>query len=125
MERYLGKERILELYLNYAQWGKNIFGCEAACQYYYKKSCRNLTRNESARLAAVLAMPAKLSPHNSKSAFMSKRLAVIANNLYLHKIIDDSAYFGMTGTIPQAREGNSGENKTNHTDTLTGERNIF
>lgn len=38
MEHYLGKDRILELYLNYAEWGKNIFGCEAASQFYFKKS---------------------------------------------------------------------------------------
>ena len=62
MERYLGKDRILELYLNYAQWGKNIFGCEAASMEYFKKSSANLTRNESAKLAAILAMPSKISP---------------------------------------------------------------
>ena len=103
MERYLGKDRILELYLNYAQWGKNIFGCEAASQEYFKKSSYNLSRTESARLAAVLAMPTKLSPHHTKSVFMSKRIAVIANNLYLHKIINDSTYFSLTGKLPTAK----------------------
>ena len=32
MEHELGKDRILELYLNYAQWGKDIFGCQEACR---------------------------------------------------------------------------------------------
>lgn len=99
MEHYLGKDRIFELYLNYAQWGTNIFGCEAAAQHYYNKSSKNLTKFEASRLAAILAMPSRLSPHNYKSSFMNKRLSVIANNLYLHKTIGDSDYFNITGTV--------------------------
>ena len=103
MERYLGKERILELYMNYAQWGKNVFGCEAAAQYYYKKSCKKLSRNEAARLAAVLAKPSSITPYHTKSVFMQKRLAVIAQNLYLHHTIDDSGYFSITGLPPPVK----------------------
>lgn len=108
MERYLGKERILELYMNYAQWGKNIFGCEAASQYYFKKSSRNLSINEAARLAAVLAKPSSLTPYHTKSVFMSKRLAVIAQNLYLHHSIDDSDYFALTGMLPSTNKEQDG-----------------
>lgn len=100
LEKFLGKKRILELYLNYAQWGKTIFGCEAASQQYYKKSCRNLSRMEAARLAAVLAMPNKVSPLTINSGFISQRIAVIANNLFLHHWIDDSGYVGLTGNPP-------------------------
>jgi len=103
MEKYLGKDRILELYLNYAQWGRNIFGCEAAAQCYYKKSARQLSRNEAARLAAVLAKPTSMTPHHTKSVFMGKRIAVIAQNLYLHHTIGDSDYFNMTGTLPPVK----------------------
>jgi monofunctional glycosyltransferase len=103
MERYLGKDRILELYMNYAQWGRNIFGCEAASQFYYKKSAKKLSRNEAARLAAVLAKPSALTPHHVKSVFMGKRLAVIAQNLYLHHTIGDSDYFALTGTMPPVK----------------------
>jgi monofunctional biosynthetic peptidoglycan transglycosylase len=99
LEHYLGKNRILELYLNYAQWGKDIFGCEAASQFYYKKGCQNLTRSEAARLAAVLSMPSKLTPHH-KTAYMGKRIAMIGQNLYLHKSIGDSEYFSLTGLLP-------------------------
>lgn len=107
MERYLGKERILELYLNYAQWGKNIFGCEAASKQYYKKSSLSLTRTESARMAAVLAMPTRVSPTNSQSSFIAKRIAVIANNLYLHGTIDDSGFLNLTGILPPRKETDS------------------
>ncbi|MBN1578594.1 MAG: monofunctional biosynthetic peptidoglycan transglycosylase [Chitinispirillaceae bacterium] len=103
MERYLGKDRILELYMNYAQWGRNIFGCEAAAQFYYKKSAKKLSRNEAARLAAVLAKPSTLTPYHTKSIYMGKRLAVIAQNLYLHHSIGDSDYFALTGTMPPVK----------------------
>jgi monofunctional glycosyltransferase len=100
MEKYLGKERILELYLNYAQWGKNTFGCQAASKQFYKKPAIALNRMESARLAAVLAMPTRVSPNNSHSTFITRRIAVIANNLYLHHAIDDSGFFNLTGFFP-------------------------
>lgn len=99
LEHYLGKNRILELYLNYAQWGKDLFGCEAASQFYYKKGCQNLTRSEAAHLAAVLSMPSKLTPYH-KTAYMGKRIAMIGQNLYLHRSIDDSEYFSLTGLLP-------------------------
>ena len=98
MESILGKERILELYLNYAQWGKNIFGCEAASQYYYKKSCKNLDLDQATRLAAVLAKPKKLNPHYTKSILLKKRLRVIGDNLYRRHIIDDSTYITVAET---------------------------
>lgn len=98
MESILGKDRILELYLNYAQWGKNIFGCEAASQYYYKKSCINLDLDQATRLAAVLAKPKKLNPHYTKSILLKKRLRVIGDNLYRRHIIDDSTYINVAET---------------------------
>ena len=122
MERYLGKERILELYMNYAQWGKNIFGCEAAARYYFRKSAAKLSVSESARLAAVLAKPSTITPYATKSIFMGKRLAVIAQNLYLHHTIDDSGYFAITGTPPPAKQDAEMHNGTSvkkeHADSL-------
>lgn len=98
MESLLGKERILELYLNYAQWGKNIFGCEAASHYYYRKSCKNINLDEATRLAAVLVKPSRLNPHYTKSILLKKRLRVIGDNLYRRHIIDDSAYIKVAET---------------------------
>jgi len=109
LEKFCGKKRILELYLNYAQWGKTIFGCEAASQFYYKKSCKNLSRMEAAKLAAVLAMPNKVSPLSTNSKFLSQRIAVIANNLFLHHWIDDSGYTGLTGSPPPNDSTDSAE----------------
>lgn len=104
MERYLGKDRILELYLNYAQWGKNIFGAEAAANVYFNKSAFNLTLNESARMAACLAMPTRITPHHTRSRYMGQRLSVIANNLWIRRRIDAAGFTALTGMLPPGVE---------------------
>jgi monofunctional biosynthetic peptidoglycan transglycosylase len=100
LEKYLSKDRILELYLNYAQWGDDIFGCETAAQQYYRKPCSHLSMSEASRMAATLAMPSRVSPLNANSLFIQKRVEVIANNLYRRHMIDDSGYQSVAGTKP-------------------------
>ncbi len=85
MEHELGKDRILELYLNYAQWGKDIFGCQEACLTYYKKSCSKLSVDQAINLAAMLASPGKHHPNMRESQFMAKRRAVIYQNMFPKK----------------------------------------
>lgn len=57
MEHALSKRRIVEIYLNVAEWGDGIFGIEAAAKHYYGKHASSLTAQESARLATVLPSP--------------------------------------------------------------------
>ena len=64
IEHTLTKKRILELYLNVAEWGDGIFGIEAAAHYYFGKSAASLGPLEAARLAAVLPNPRKYSARN-------------------------------------------------------------
>lgn len=64
LERSLGKRRILELYLNVAEWGPGVFGCEAAARRYFAKSAAELTHEEAAALAVVLPSPRKWHPVN-------------------------------------------------------------
>lgn len=85
MEKKLGKDRILELYLNYAQWGKDIFGCEAACKEYYKKNCNKISVDQAISLAAVLASPEKHTPFMRNSNFMASRRSVIYQNMFPKK----------------------------------------
>jgi monofunctional glycosyltransferase len=54
-----GKRRMMEVYLNVAEWGDGIFGAEAASQHYFRKSVSALTQAEAARLAAALPNPEK------------------------------------------------------------------
>ena len=61
-ELVLGKQRILELYLNVVEWGPGIYGAEAACNYYNHTTARNIGRDQSARLAAILPAPLKRRP---------------------------------------------------------------
>jgi monofunctional biosynthetic peptidoglycan transglycosylase len=62
MEKVLSKKRILELYLNVAEWGEGIFGAEAASRHYYGKPSSELTPEEAAKLASVLPNPRKYNP---------------------------------------------------------------
>lgn len=92
MEKTLGKDRILELYLNYAQWGDRIFGVESAARAYYRTSAAKLGFEQSVALASVLANPERYNPHNAKSVFLSQRRAVIYNNLLLQRVIDSTTW---------------------------------
>ena len=57
MERVLSKRRILELYLNVAEWGEGVFGAEAAARYHFGTTAAALGPEQSAYLAAVLPSP--------------------------------------------------------------------
>lgn len=57
IELMWSKQRILEVYLNVAEFGPGIYGVEAAAHFYFRKPARALTWAESARLAAVLPNP--------------------------------------------------------------------
>jgi len=57
IENLWGKKRILEMYLNVAEMGEGIFGVEAAAERYFHKSAKNLSRKESALIAACLPNP--------------------------------------------------------------------
>ena len=75
-EMVLGKRRILEIYLNVVEWGPGIYGADAACNYYYRTSARNIGLDQSARLAAILPAPLKRHPErmNSYSAIIIGRM---------------------------------------------------
>jgi monofunctional biosynthetic peptidoglycan transglycosylase len=64
-ELILGKERILELYLNNVEWGPGIFGIEEAARHHYGTSARNLSRSQAAALAAVLPNPLRRTTTNT------------------------------------------------------------
>ena len=61
-EFVLGKQRILELYLNVVEWGPGIYGADAACENYYRTSAKSVGRDQAARLAAILPAPLKRKP---------------------------------------------------------------
>jgi len=72
IEKILSKKRIIELYLNVAEWGEGIFGIEAASRAYFGKSAAALSAREAATLAAVLPNPRRYHPLGS-SKFVRNR----------------------------------------------------
>ena len=75
-ELVLGKQRILELYLNVVEWGPAIYGAESACRNWDKTSARTVSREESAQLAAILPAPLKRKPER-----MSHYTAIILERM--------------------------------------------
>jgi monofunctional glycosyltransferase len=61
-EWILGKDRILELYVNVAEFGPGIFGAEAAARHHYGVAAAGLSRHQAAGLAAVLPAPLQRRP---------------------------------------------------------------
>lgn len=75
-----GKKRILEVYANVAEMGKLTFGVEASSRRFFGKPAVNLTRNEAARLAAVLPSPRKWSAAKP-GPYVSRRTSTIARGI--------------------------------------------
>lgn len=93
LEAVWGKKRILEVYLNVAEFGKGIYGVEAASQHYFGKSARHLSANQAARLAVLLPSPRKRDP-NHLTPNLLERVAWIERQMqqlgagYLTPILD-------------------------------------
>jgi monofunctional biosynthetic peptidoglycan transglycosylase len=62
IEGLWGKRRIMEVYLNIAEWGPGVYGIEAAARYHFKKPARKLTRAEVFRLVSILPSPLRWNP---------------------------------------------------------------
>lgn len=76
LEAVMDKQRILEIYLNVAEWGEGIFGAEAAARHYFKSSAATLTSEQAARLAAMLPRP-RYYDSNRSSVYLSNYTARI------------------------------------------------
>lgn len=72
IEIFWSKERIMEVYLNSIEMGNGIYGAEAASQYWYRKSAKNLSPREAAGIAAILPNPRKFKASNS-SPYIARR----------------------------------------------------
>jgi monofunctional biosynthetic peptidoglycan transglycosylase len=72
------KERVLEIYLNIAEWGPGIFGAEAAARSHFGRSASQLTAQEAALLAVSLP-----SPIERRAGYPDQQMRRLANNLLL------------------------------------------
>ena len=62
LESGLGKQRILEIYLNVVEWGPGIYGAEAAAKHHFGTTAARLSKDQAARLAAILPSPLRRRP---------------------------------------------------------------
>lgn len=85
LEAFLSKQRILELYLNHAEWGQGVFGAEAAARHYYRLPASDLTRTQAATLAVMLPRP-KYFESRPGSGYVSSRARVIAGRMAFARI---------------------------------------
>ena len=78
LELCVPKERILDLYLNLAEWGDGVFGAEMAARTHFGTSAKRLTRGQAARLAAVLPAPRRWPANGAvagrRSAWVTDRM---------------------------------------------------
>ncbi len=91
LDRELGKPRVLELYLNIAEWGDGIFGVEAASRRWFGCSADALGPVQAARLAAALPNPFTRNP-GVKSRALTRKAARLVRGMHRAGLIDDEAY---------------------------------
>lgn len=80
MEKNVGKQRILEIYVNISEFGRGIYGVEAASRHYFGKSVSEITPGEAVELAATLPAPVKHNPA-TRTKFFLKHKAKIESHL--------------------------------------------
>ncbi len=82
LETVLTKRRILEIYLNIAEWGDGVFGAEAAARYHYGVSAAALTPQQAARLAVMLPSPRSYGPGADTLYLRERSRAILARMRY-------------------------------------------
>src|SRR5438876_8054779 len=78
LELALSKDRILELYLNVAEWGPGIWGVDAACRAYFAVPAARLTAEQAAELAATLPPPRTSNPTFRPERMLTRRNLILA-----------------------------------------------
>ena len=91
LEAHLSKDRILELYLNYIEFGEGIFGIKSAALYYFGKIPAQLDLSEMVRLVAIIPSPLLLNPRRA-SGELRWRSYEILRRLYRFNFIPEETY---------------------------------
>jgi monofunctional biosynthetic peptidoglycan transglycosylase len=108
LEKELTKSRILEVYLNSIEWGRGIFGIEAAAQSYFHKPASALTLEEATRLAAVIPSPLRHRP-DVDSRYVMRRKGIVLRRMEARDRTveppDSAAEDDTTGIIEDGSDG--------------------
>lgn len=95
VEKALSKEKILEIYLNFIEYGPKIFGIKAAAHHYFKKSPSEINPKEAAFLAMLLPNPRSYYvsfEQRRLTAFAQSRISEILKKMKMAKNISDEEY---------------------------------
>ena len=76
IDRFMSKRRILEIYLNIAEWGTGVFGAQAAARHYYQIDAAQLGAYQAAKLAAMLPNPRYYDQHRD-TRYLEARAAIL------------------------------------------------
>jgi len=102
LENTLSKRRILELYVNIAEWGDGIFGIDEAAKHYYGVSAAQLTASQAAHLAAVLPNPIRFSPVGSSRFVKARSGRIFAVMVKRGLVVPDFSEVMATPDLPVA-----------------------
>jgi monofunctional biosynthetic peptidoglycan transglycosylase len=80
LESVMSKQRILEVYLNVVEFGRGVFGAEAAARYYYRAPAASLSPSQAARLAVMLPNPRYYDRHRSTN-YLVRRTGLIQRRM--------------------------------------------
>lgn len=92
MELFWTKQRILEVYLNSAEWGQGVFGAQAAARYHFGVEASQLSRQQAAQLAAVLPSPLKWNAGKpstyvaSRASWIRRQMSQLGGPSYLMQL---------------------------------------
>ena len=87
LEAHLDKDRLLEMYLNVAEWGDGVFGAEAAARRWFGISAAELTPVQAARLAVALPNPRQRAP-SARAAALDRKAARLVTALHRRGLLD-------------------------------------
>lgn len=85
LESVMSKRRILELYLNVAEWGDGVFGAEAAARHHFGIPAQALSAHQAAWLAAILPSPLRYA-RGHPAAYLNERVAIIQGRMQQARI---------------------------------------
>jgi monofunctional biosynthetic peptidoglycan transglycosylase len=106
LEMGLSKRRILELYLNVAQWGHQIYGAEAAARHYFQVSAADLNMVQAAQLAAMLPRP-NYYDFKGPTDYVQQRAQWIQEQMAIVRIPDPGNLPLPPASDPEHRQGTS------------------
>lgn len=112
IEKALSKKEILERYLNVVEFGKDIYGIQAAASFYFDKKPKDLDLAESAFLAMLLPNPKKYSQSFRKrqlTPFARNRMEQIIENMFNFKRVEESEYLFALQKLDSFFEGSAAE----------------